>query len=133
MSEVKSMDPQQELFTRLKTDIEELGYSVYDGFLPPENTPYPFIYLGDMQQIDDANKTAVFGNVYQTIHIWSDNPRNRGTVSQIMLDIKTVCRKIEHTKNFAWLLLNVNQRIISDNTTKSPLLHGVLEIEYKFS
>lgn len=126
-------DPQQELFSKLKTDIESLGYDVYDGFLPPEGTSYPFVYMGDCQQSDDANKTAVFGNVYQTIHVWSNTPLNRGTVSQMLLAIKNVCRVINHTDNFAWFVRNVNQRIISDNTTKTPLLHGILEVEFKFS
>jgi hypothetical protein len=127
------IDPQQEIFTALKTRLEELGYSVYDGFLPPENTPYPFIYLGDSQQTDDANKTAVFGNVFQTIHIFSNTPKNRGTVSQMLLTIKTVCREIHHTANFAWAVRNINQRIIPDNTTKTPLLHGIIEVEFKFT
>ena len=60
------MDPQQELFAELLTKLREWGYDVYDGALPPENTPYPFVYLADSQQIDEANKTAVFGSVYQT-------------------------------------------------------------------
>ena len=126
-------DPQQELFSKLKTEIESLGYDVYDGFLPPDGTPYPFVYLGDCQQTDDANKSAVFGNVYQTIHVWSNTPLNRGTVSQMLLAVKNVCRGINHTDNFAWYVRNVNQRIIPDNTTKTPLLHGVLEVEFKFS
>ena len=126
-------DPQQELFSKLKTEIESLGYDVYDGFLPPEGTPYPFVYMGDCQQTDDANKTAVFGNVYQTIHVWSNTPMNRGTVSQMLLAIKNVCRGINHTDSFAWFVRNINQRIIPDNTTKTPLLHGVLEVEFKFS
>ena len=54
------MDPQQELFTKLLTEIKALGYDVYDDFLPPDGTPYPFVYLADSQLIDDANKTAVF-------------------------------------------------------------------------
>ena len=61
------MDPQQELFTELLLRLKEKGYDVYDTFLPPEGTPYPFIYLADSQQTDDSNKTAIFGNVYQTI------------------------------------------------------------------
>jgi hypothetical protein len=126
-------DPQQELFSKLKKEIESLGYDVYDGFLPPDGTPYPFVYLGDCQQTDDANKSAVFGNVYQTIHVWSNTPLNRGTVSQMLLAIKNVCRGISHTDNFAWYVRNVNQRIIPDNTTKTPLLHGVIEVEFKFS
>lgn len=126
-------DPQQEIFAKVKLDLKAIGYSVYDGALPPEDTAYPFVYLGDVQQIDDANKSAVFGNVYMTIHVWHNSPKKRGTVSRMLLDIKTACREIEHTDNFAWSVRNINQRIITDNTTKSPLLHGVLEVEWKFS
>lgn len=127
------MDPQQELFTRLLTEIKALGYDVYDGFLPPDGTPHPFVYLADSQLTDDANKTAVFGNVYQTIHVWHNNPRQRGTVSKMLLAIKNVCRRLDHTGNFAWNVRNVNQRILPDTTTKQPLLHGLLEIEFSFS
>lgn len=126
-------DPQQEIFTRVKLDFEALGFSVHDGALPPDDTPYPFVYLGDCRQTDDANKSAVFGNVYLTIHVWHNSPKKRGTVSRMLLDIKTACRKISHTDNFAWSVRNITQRIITDNTTKSPLLHGVLEVEWKFS
>lgn len=113
--------------------IKALGYSVYDGALPPEGTPYPFVYLGDFQQTDDANKTAVFGNVYATLHVWHNNPKQRGTVSEMLLNIKGACREIERTANFAWSIRNINQRVLPDNSTKSPLLHGILEVEMKFS
>lgn len=126
-------DPQQEIFSRLYSDISSKGYDAYDGYLPPENTPYPFVYIGDMQQTDDANKTAVFGNVYQTIHVWSNKPQNRGDLSTMLLEIKNICRNVEKTEHFSWFVKNVTQRIIPDNTTKTPLLHGVLEIEFKFS
>lgn len=126
-------DPQQELFTALIIRLKALGYDVYDGFLPPENTPYPFIYIGDSQQIDDANKSAVFGSVHQTIHTWHCNPKQRGTVSKMMLDIKTACREIGHTANFAWTVRNISQQIFPDTTTKTPLLHGVLNVEFYFS
>lgn len=127
------MDPQQELFTELLTKLREWGYDVYDGALPPENTPYPFVYLADSQQIDEANKTAVFGSVYQTIHVWHNEPKQRGTVSTLLLGIKDICRKIEHTKNFTWYVANVNQRIVTDTTTKEPLMHGLLDVEFRFS
>lgn len=126
-------DPQQELFTRLKLDLEALGFSVYDGVLPPEDTPYPFVYLGDFRQIDDANKSAVFGIVYPTIHVWHNNPRQRGTVSQMLLQIKTACRRIDHTENFAWAVREMSQQIFPDTTTKMPLLHGVIEAGIAFN
>lgn len=127
------MDPQQELFTRLKLDLEALGYDVYDGILPPEDTPYPFIYLGEFQQSDITNKSAVFGTVYATIHVWSNTPKNRGTVSKMLLDIKTVCRKATRTQNFTWLVGKITQRIRPDTTVKPPLLQGTISAEFKFS
>ena len=127
------LDPQQELFTRLKLDLEALGYSVYDGFLPPEDTAYPFVYLADNQLDDVANKSAVFGEVSQTIHVWHSDPGQRGTVSQMLLNIKATCRKIEHTNNFTWLVRSISQQILPDATTKPPLVHGILTVDYKFS
>ena len=46
------MDPQQELFTALLIAAREQGYDVYDGALPPEDTPYPFVYLADSRQAE---------------------------------------------------------------------------------
>lgn len=65
------MDPQQELFTAVLVELRKrYPDQVYDTFLPPEGTPYPFVYLADNQQVDVQNKTAIFGNVSQTIHVW---------------------------------------------------------------
>ncbi|MEG1497576.1 MAG: hypothetical protein RR385_09420 [Clostridiales bacterium] len=129
-----AIDPQQELFCKLKLNIEELGYAVYDGCLPPEGTPYPFVYLGDFFQVDDAgNKTAIFGKVSATMHVWSNTPKNRGTVSAMLLAIKQVCYNLERTNNFCWATPSVSQRIIPDASTKSPLLHGVIDAEFKFN
>lgn len=128
-----TVDAQQELFTAFKLALEAKGYAVYDGALPPENTPYPFIYLGEFRQTDTELKNAVTGVVYPMIHVWHNNWNQRGTVSKMLLDIKTICRTLEHTANFAWLMRNVNSRILADNTTKTPLLHGVFEADCEFS
>ena len=127
------MDPQQEIFTELLLRIKALGYDVFDGELPPENTPYPFVYLGDMQQTDRNTKTEVIGSTFPSIHIWHSSPKKRGTVSKMLREIKLVCRRIEKTKNYSWFVKNMNQRIITDTTIKTPLLHGILEVEFAFS
>ena len=127
------MDAQQELFTAIKLALEAKGYAVYDGILPPENTPYPFVYLGDFRQQDTEHKNAVTGTVYPMIHVWHNKYNQRGTVSAMLLEIKTVCRTLTTTSNFAWMVRNVNSRIIADNTTKTPLLHGVVEADCIFS
>ena len=127
------MDAQQELFAKIKLELEAIGYSVYDGTLPSEDTPYPFIYLGEFRQTDNATKTDLIGKVYGTVHVWHNNPKQRGTVSKMILDIKMVCRSVEHTDNYAWILTNTQSQIIPDDSTKTSLLHGVIDVNYKFS
>ena len=131
------MDPQQELFSallvKLREAFEQEGISVYDGVLPPKGTTYPFVYLAESQQVDAANKTAVFGSVYQTINVWHNDPHQRGTVSKCLLMIKQVGRTMEHTENHAWSVGDVNQQILPDSSTSEALLHGILNIEFKFS
>lgn len=128
-----TIDPQQELFTRLKIDLEGMGQAVYDGAIPPDGTPYPFVYLGDFRLTDIDTKTQVNGMVYATIHVWSNTPKNRGTVSKMLLDIKRACRHISQTDNFAWAVREIDQRIMPDTTTSQPLLHGVIEAGFFFS
>ena len=127
------MDPQQELFTKLLTEIKALGYDVYDGFLPSEDTPYPFIYLSDSRQTDRMTKTNLTGIVYQTIDVWGNSPKNRGTISNILQDIKRVCFGIDRTSNHVWHVSGVSQSILHDNTTNIPLIHGILQVDFSFS
>lgn len=127
------LDPQQELFIKLKTDIESLEYDVFDGALPPENTPYPFVYLDGFAQTDRILKNAVMGTVTPTIHVWHNSEKQRGTVSEMLLNIKRLCYSIDKTTSYSWLLDSLNQTIITDTTTRTPLLHGVLDLSFKFS
>lgn len=126
-----SIDPQQEIFTTLRNEIAE-SYNTFDGALPPADTPYPFVYLGEVDFRDDyGNKTMVLGNVTATVHVWHSDFEKRGTVSEMLRTIKEIARSITRTTNYKWQILNIYQRQLEDNTTKTPLLHGVLEIEYK--
>lgn len=125
-------DPQQELFTALKVRLEAL-YDTYDSCLPPENTPYPFVYLGDNQQADIPTKGAAYGHVHQTIHFWHNNPKQRGILSDMIFNAKAVCINIVRTAHYSWDVRGISTRIFPDTTTKTPLLHGVLEVDFYFS
>lgn len=131
-------DPQQELFTglvlALRAHFEPKGIGVYDGFLPADGTPYPFIYLADSRQNDTGTKGQNVGVVNQTIHVWHNNPHKRGTLSQVLLEIKQICWAFKTTENFGWFALaDVDQNILADTTTETPLLHGHLTVQFKFS
>lgn len=128
------MDPQQEIFTAVLTRLRrELDIPVYDGFLPSPGTPYPFIYLGENWQNDTDTKNKRIGTVDQMIHVWHDNPRQRGRVSKALLDIKIMCRSIARTQNFKWDVMSVDQNILADTSTAVPLMHGVLTVGFHFS
>lgn len=124
------IEPQQALFGYILTELKEMGYSVFDGELPKDETTYPFIYLADSQTVDEARKDAVQGTVYKTIHVWHDKVRERGTVSAIIYDIKTLCRKLENESG--WLLSECSSRILADNSTGRTLMHGIIETGFKF-
>lgn len=125
------MEPQQELFTYLRrVFIEEFGECVYDGYLPPEGTQYPFIFLGDTQQIDDyAYKSEILANSYQTITVWMDSPMRRGTLSAMLSEVKKLCRRATNTGTYSWAIRNIDQRISEDVTT--GCIRGDLDVEFK--
>ena len=127
------MEAQQELFTAIKLELEAKGYAVYDGFLPPEGTAYPFVYIGDFRQTDREHKTDLTGSVFPTVHVWHNDPGKRGTVSKMLLEIKTVCRRLQKTARYSWAIRGITQNIFPDTTTKTPLLHGVFEAEFLYS
>ena len=124
------MDIQQAVFTQLKIDIEAKGYDTHDGYLPPKDTPYPFVYLGNSNQSDNSTKAGNIGTVSQMIHVWHNDVQKRGTVSAMLADIKDVCRGLE--RKYPVIPSGMTQDILPDNTTKQPLLHGVLTVNFKF-
>lgn len=127
-------DPQQELFTKVQKELRKhFGRIVFDGAIPSKEVAYPFIYMAGSTQTDTQNKTALFGTVSQTIHVWHNNLLRRGTFSTMLLDIKDIVRGIEKTENRSWNLVETNQTIMEDDTTSHALLHGILEFTWTFS
>lgn len=127
------MNAQQELFTALLLRLRSVYKDkVFDGTLPPENTPYPFIYLGNTEDLDSfMTKSALFGKVKIYVHVWSNNPKKRGDLSAMLFDIARTARGIETTKNYGWCLSGKSEEIMPDTTTNEPLMHGILTFEYK--
>lgn len=122
-------DPQQELFSfllaKLKTEFGE--GSVYDSVLPPDGTPYPFVYLGECRMNDVAvSKDYTGADVRLDIHVWSDEPKKRGTVSKMLFRVKRTCFSLDTTGNYSWRYDGSDENIFADNTTSTPLLHGVI-------
>ena len=127
------MDPQQEIFIAIRKAITNLGYVVFDGELPPEDTPYPFVYLGYTQQVDSRTKTQINGTVFQQIDVWHDNPKRRGDVSAMMLAIKKACFVLTRTAHFMVGVSLNDQSIDADDSTGKTFMRGMLTLKIDFS
>lgn len=127
------LEPQQALFIAMRKALKEIyPDSVYDGAIPGLETPYPFTYLGEFNQVDQETKSTIIGYIPVTIHNWHNRPDQRGVVSARNMAVKEVLRKAAHP-DYAFHARNVTSRIIPDNTTAVPLLHGIVEAEIYFS
>lgn len=124
------MTAQQELFTYFKTQL-----NAYDGQLPPMGTSYPFYYLDETRQQLGSAKSHDYGYVTFVIHIWHDNEKQRGTLSEMMGNVLDVAGSLTETSNYKWSLIRneTEQQILADNTTTPPLMHGWNSLRFSYS
>lgn len=128
------MEVQQEVFTAIRQIlVDQFGEgNVFDGSLPPEGTSYPFAYLADATENETAIKGSYRGDVTQTVHIFHDRVRERGTLSRWLQTIKREARRLEDVEGHSLMFDSAYSRIIPDRSTSVPLMHGVLEITYRY-
>ena len=124
------MQAQQELFTYFKTQL-----NAYDGQLPPRGTTYPFYYIADTRQQYGSAKSHDYGYVTLIVHIWHNDEKQRGTVSEMMQNVMTKVGQLDETTNFKWSLIRneTEQQILADNTTQPPLMHGWSSLRFSYS
>lgn len=78
--------PDQELYdVTYKKIARELQYTMYPT-LPPADTPYPFVVIGDTQIIPVATKSMLLGRGVIAVDVWGAED-NRKQVSDMTQDI----------------------------------------------
>lgn len=120
-------DYNQFLFDELFRVLSEKGYKVFD-YLPPEETDYPFIHLGEITIYPMARKDIWHARAVATIDIWNDGA-NRIEVSKIIQDIFKIGKQIKH---FHIAPNESDYRILKDTTTNNELWHGIVNLVYYF-
>lgn len=125
---------QQELFSIYKVKLEKGGYRVFEDFLPPENTKYPFIFLGEVVQDEkrEYKDNTRNGRISIRIHVYTDQIRKRGDLSNIVSAINDVAVTNTESSNFIYQPVSRSSSILSDNTTQTPLLHGVVFLNVNY-
>lgn len=123
--------PDQQIYDELFKISLKLGYDTYN-YLPPEGTEYPFVFIGEQISTDSVNKTMVIGEVMQRIHVYGDKDKRR-QVTDMMNNLIYQIRKITHTDTFYISIKSLRKQILLDTSTNETLLHGLIEIDFKFN
>lgn len=137
-------DPQQVAFCIARRAAENIvgPDKVFDTILPSVGAGYPFFYIGETFQTDNMLKNSVVGTINVTVHFWTDEVRARGSASEFLQQFKSALYESENTLDEDENIrtdetkvhfLRANSRILADNSTAIPLLHGVIELYFSFS
>lgn len=112
-----------------KAAIDQIGSANVFDFLPPEGTRYPFFYIGEMQGIDRATKSAYIPTIYQTVHYYGSDFKKRGQAYRDIIGLMEKIRATQKYDNFKINCRSIDFRMITDSSTATPLLHGVIDVE----
>ena len=123
--------PQQQIYDAIFKACLQLGYRTFD-YLPADDVAYPFVYVGEQSDQDRDLKDIVIGNVQQTIHIYHHH-RGRRELTDMMDNIKAEIRKLRHTETFFIRSANITAQTIPDNSSATPLLHGIIDTNIRFN
>lgn len=121
------MNHNQALYDGIFQKCLDLGYKTFD-YLPPTNTKYPFIHLGEVTVIPIPTKNVWLGEATVTINVWGDG-KDRKAITNIMDDLIKNLREVKH---FKIMPKEIYTRVLKDTTTSNVLWHGILELKYKF-
>ena len=125
--------PEQELFDQLYIECDQLGYDTYDHLpLRTENAKYPFVVIGDTQQIPINYRNAMGGTFTVTIHVWSTG-EDRFTVAKMMERLAWLGEEVVVTDHFRFVgrFNQEDRQIITDTSVPDTVLkHGILTLVF---
>lgn len=124
--------PEMELFNYFYMFCDG-KFDTYD-YLPMEsqNAPYPFVLIGNTQLVPDGTKSALNGDITQTIDVWNiadDRATTNSMINQIY-DSALKCKGTEHYR-MAFNKQRSETRMVIDTSVQSAvLLHGILDLHF---
>lgn len=123
--------PEQEVFDAIFIESQNLGYRTFD-YLPPGNTEYPFVFIGEIFQQDRHTKSGLFGDIQATVHVYN-HYRDRRETTTMRDSIKHAMYQKKQAGSINLTLKRGTGQIIIDDSFSQTLLHGILELEFTFT
>lgn len=125
--------PDQELFDCIYQHSEDMGFNTYDHLpLRTENASYPFVEVGDVQQINIANKTAIGAQLNITLNVWG-GAEDRFVVSQISEQLSELANGVLLTDHFRFVgrTSKTDKQILTDTSVENTVLkHGIIMLVF---
>lgn len=128
--------PEQELFDQLYVESDKLGFNTYDHLpLRTENAEYPFVVIGDTQQLQINYRTAIGGTFTITLHVWAEG-EDRYTVAQMLAKLAKLGEGVLLTDHFRFVgrYNQEDRQIITDTSVPNTVLkHGILTLIFNLA
>jgi len=129
---VSHLSPTHELFNEVRKLSYQLGYDTYDH-IPDGNVAYPFVHVGEQfEQLNTSNKDRLFGQTQITVHVWHNDWRKRKELTDMMSAIERELWNMRSTAHLSVRIASTNKQVLTDTSTDSTLLHGVLEVDISY-
>lgn len=125
--------PEQELFDQLYIESDALGYDTYDHLpMRKENAKYPFVVIGDVQQVPINYKTVLGSKISITLHVWGDG-ESRFQVSQMLDNLAKLGEGKLLSDHFRFIgrFNQEDRQIITDTSVPDTVLnHGIVTLVF---
>lgn len=121
--------PEQAIHDAIFAISLQLGYQTYN-YRPGNETIYPFVFVGEIFEQSRRTKSNLFGDYQVTVHIYANDPkRDRMKVTTMQNNIKHAFYQLKRVNSYQVIPKRHNGQIITENSTGSSFIHGILELD----
>lgn len=126
--------PEQELFDELYEICQQACSRTFD-YLPMNEVEYPFIQLGNTQQVDIGYKNTRGAILTQTINVWG-TLKMRFRVTSMMEEINQMASGTLYTDHFRFVsrASRTDKQIMNDTSVPDTVLvHGIMTLVFNLT
>ena len=105
---------------------------VFDQELPPEGTPYPFVYIANQDTSRYPTKDNSIENVNQMVRFYHNDVEERGTLDSMIYALRIELGVKQFLVNNSSIRLSEYSTVINPEEVETglKLLHGVLTLSF---